>query len=168
MYEDLSRCSRALCLCFTATNLTSTLRSTRASSNTVLSSPTHPIVVNGQRKSNTGTIIGAAVGGSLGGILLIVLIVGFIIIRRRKQRKAALAIAEQPPEKAQLHSDDYKPPREELLGTLGKKQYDHTVMSELPSNEPVALRKEMPANEEVGAELDNKVKIPNSKTDMSS
>jgi hypothetical protein len=33
-------------------------------------------------------------------------------------------------------------------------------MSELPSNEPVEKQKEMAANEEVGAELDNRVKIP--------
>ena len=72
----------------------------------------------------------------------------------------ALAAKDQAPEKSQLHSDDYKPPREEMLGTLGKKQYDHTVMSELPSNEPAERSPEMPANEEVGAELDNRVKVP--------
>ena len=99
------------------------------------------------------------VGGSLGGILLLAFIAGFILMRRRNQRKAEAAAAAQPPEKAQLHSDDYMPPREELLGTLGKKQYDHTKMSELPSNEPVEKTKELPANEEVGAELDNKVRI---------
>jgi hypothetical protein len=33
-------------------------------------------------------------------------------------------------------------------------------MSELPSNEHVEKQNEMPANEEVGAELDNRVKIP--------
>jgi hypothetical protein len=117
------------------------------------------------QKFNTRTIIGAAVGGSIGGIILIGLIIGFFFMRRRKQRKAILA-ANQLPEKPQLHSDDYKPHREELLGTLGKKQYDHTAMSELPSSEPVEKTKEVPANEEVGAELDNKVKIP--KVDESS
>ena len=39
-------------------------------------------------------------------------------------------------------------------------------MSELPSNEPVEKSKELPANEVVGAELDNRVKIP--KTDLNS
>jgi hypothetical protein len=115
-------------------------------------------------KSNTGTIVGAAVGASIGGILFVALVVGFIIVRRRKGRKP-LATTDQPPEKAQLHSDDYKPPRRELPGTLGKKQYDHTIMSELPSNEPVEQTKELPAKEEVAAELDNRVKIPN--TDVS-
>jgi hypothetical protein len=118
------------------------------------------------RKSNTGTIIGAAVGGSVGGVVLIGFLIGFFIMRRRKQRKATLA-ANEPTEKAQLHSDDYKPHREELLGTLGKKQYDHTALSELPSNEPVEKTKELPANEETGAELDNRVKIPQ-KVDESS
>jgi hypothetical protein len=33
-------------------------------------------------------------------------------------------------------------------------------MSELPSNEPVEKQKEMGANEEVCAKLDNRVKIP--------
>jgi hypothetical protein len=57
-----------------------------------------------------------------------------------------------------------------MLGTLGKEDYDHTTMSELPSNEPVEKMKEMPANEEVGSELDNRVKIPTplAKTDASS
>jgi hypothetical protein len=41
-------------------------------------------------------------------------------------------------------------------------------MSELPSNEPVEKKGEMPANEEVGSELDNRVVIPVSKTDLSS
>jgi hypothetical protein len=87
-------------------------------------------------------------------------------MRRRNQRKAILAASQrpedphEPPEKPQLHSDDYKPHREELLGTLGKKQYDHTALLELPSNEPVEKTKELPANEETGAELDNRVKIP--------
>jgi hypothetical protein len=35
----------------------------------------------------------------------------------------------------------------------------------LPSNEPVEQTKELPAKEEVAAELDNRVKIPN--TDVS-
>lgn len=87
-------------------------------------------------------------------------------MRRRKHRKALVAAANQSPEKAQLHSDDYQPPRKELLGTLGKKQYDRNTTSELPSNEPVERTTELPVNEEVGAELDNRVKIP--KTDVSS
>jgi hypothetical protein len=39
-------------------------------------------------------------------------------------------------------------------------------MSELPSKEAIERTKELPANEVVGAELDNRVKIP--KTDVSS
>jgi hypothetical protein len=111
-------------------------------------------------KSDTGVIVGAAVGGTIGGILLVGLVISCFVFRRRKKHRAALAAKNQVPEKSQLHSDDYKPPREEMLGTLGKKQYDHTVMSELPSNERVESPPEMPANEEVGAELDNRVKVP--------
>lgn len=102
----------------------------------------------------------------MGGILLIGAVISYIVIQRRRKHRAANLAEEQPPEKAQLHSDDYKPPRGEMLGTLGKKQYDHTALSELPSNEPVERTPEMQVNEEVGAELDNRVKI--SKTHRSS
>jgi hypothetical protein len=40
------------------------------------------------------------------------------------------------------------------------------IMSKLPSNEPIERTKELPANEVVGAELDNSVKLP--KNDASS
>jgi hypothetical protein len=110
-------------------------------------------------------VIGAALGGSVGGLLLLALVAGAVIIRRKRHRKA-LEAAQANAEKPQLHSDDFKPKREELEETAGKKHFDHTLMSELPSNEPVEEKKELLVNEVVAAELDNKVRMP--KTDVSS
>lgn len=92
------------------------------------------------------------------------LAIGAVIVQRKRQRKAfdAAPISEQKPP---LHSHDFQSEREELEGTVGKKTYDQTTMSELLSNEPVYRGKELPANEVVGTELDNRVRIP--KTDLS-
>jgi hypothetical protein len=67
--------------------------------------------------TNQSTIIGAAVGGSVGGLALLALLVFSIFRRRRKQRRN-LATAQSPHReyKAQLHSDDIKPPRQEIEG----------------------------------------------------
>lgn len=93
------------------------------SSHTISSSPSPTFSPPATTETNKGTgtnqstIIGAAVGGSVGGLALLALLVFSIFRRRRKQRRN-LATAQSPHReyKAQLHSDDIKPPRQEIEG----------------------------------------------------
>lgn len=108
----------------------------------------------------TGAIAGVAVGAAAGGIIIFVC-VAFFIWRHRKQKKRTrqvehTEIVEQ--EKAQLHSDEYQPKREEMQGSIVPKRI-RTVggLTELEYLPYDRTWSEMPVNEAVGAELRDSV-----------
>jgi hypothetical protein len=108
---------------------------------------------------------GAIAGVAVGCTLAFVVIVGFLIfffLRRRKQRRQrvieqAEAANVQGAEKAQLHSEDLKPNRNELAGDQRLVLKRHVPVAEMPANEdPQWAMGEMPANEIAGSELEGK------------
>lgn len=85
----------------------------------------------------------------------------FLRARRAKKRKLETQYTTQdgdgPAEdgKAQLHSDEVKPVRKELEGDAPDKKIKQIgEVMEMPANEPVEAKKELPANEIVGFEMD--------------
>lgn len=110
---------------------------------------------SGSTVLSTGALAGIAVGAALGGMLVLAAVIFFIWRHRRavKRRKTAHpeTTAQTEQEKAQLHSDDYKPRREELegseaaikvrqVGGLNELEHDpiSRVRSEMSVNEPAA------------------------------
>lgn len=74
----------------------------------------------------------AAISASLAALVLLAIVISILVIRRKRQRQA-LTLASEQYDKPQLHAEDFDPHREELLGSLGKPRYDHTVIPELPA-----------------------------------
>jgi hypothetical protein len=94
---------------------------------------------------SAGAIAGVAVACTLAAVFIIALVI-FLYFRRRKRHKQdkirkAETADRQEEEKAQLHSEDLKPIRQELSG-------DQPLASK--KDVPIA---EVPANEAVGSEL---------------
>lgn len=76
---------------------------------------------------------------------------GFIVLRRRPNTQLQ-------GEKAQLHSDDLKPDRKELVGEGAVKRKPVSV-AEMPANEdPKRITSELPENEIIGSEMDSQSK----------
>ena len=104
--------------------------------------------------SHTAAIAGGVVGG-VSGIAVVVILIWLILKRRRKtpaQDENHLAH-----EKAQLHSDDFKPDRKELEGTGASKNMLQKQPIELPANEVVHDQNrpnEMASNEPAGHEME--------------
>lgn len=113
------------------------------------------------RSSSTAAIAGSVVGGVL-FLVTCFTIIFLIRCRRRRhlQRNNIDGPASDHHEKPQLHSDDIKPEREELTGSLAPNLMleKQGAYSELPANEEVAtsrgLASEMPANESVAGEME--------------
>lgn len=115
---------------------------------------------------STGAIAGIAIGAALGGILVFAFLLFFIWKHRKNKRKIMLSAGETEAaygQKAQLHSDDYKPKREELEGSKvprkvkvvgGLNEMEHTPLSvtrsEMSVNEAAAL--EMRADSSITAD----------------
>lgn len=128
--------------------------------------PTPISAVNG---ISTGAIAGIAVGAALGGILIFCFVL-FFVWRHRKQRhlqklKQGIddpATAEEfsKPEKAQLHSDEYRPHREELPGSKAPLRV-RTVggLNEMEHSPLERTYSEMAANEPAGSELKGDLRL---------
>ncbi|KAK5942171.1 hypothetical protein PMZ80_006126 [Knufia obscura] len=107
-----------------------------------------------------GAIAGIASGSVIGGILILIILALFIRRHRHhaKRRLAAATAADSAArdqtEKAQLHSDEYKPPREELEGSKAP-MILRTIegLHEMEYREMSSARVEMDANEVAAAEL---------------
>ncbi len=105
-------------------------------------------------------------GATVGSVIGVTLIFGFLLLfflRRRKQKRqkenqASQDTKPQPVvEKAQLHSDDYKPERTELLGDQPGVKRKPVPPAEMAANEnPVRITSEMSANEIVASDLQSK------------
>ena len=110
---------------------------------------------SGSAVLSTGALAGTAVGAALGSMLVLAAVIFFIWRHRRAARRrkteSADVIAGTQEEKAQLHSDEYKPRREELegskaamkvrqIGGLNELEHDpiSRVRSEMSANEPAA------------------------------
>jgi hypothetical protein len=118
-----------------------------------------PAETNNVKSGSSNTA--AIAGGAVGGVAFLLVLVGILyFVRRHRKRRHKRPSPDEPQEKAQLHSDDVKPDRKELLGSkvpqamLEKK----TVLNELPANEEVVRQhgplEEMPSNEPAGQELE--------------
>lgn len=98
----------------------------------------------------------------MGGILAFAFVV-FFIWRHRRNRKRQSGVTsttltehQQPGEKAQLHSDEYKPHREELEVSHGLPRVRQVgELTELEYAPYSGTRPEMAANEGVGSELNS-------------
>jgi hypothetical protein len=104
-----------------------------------------------------GAIAGAAVGAVVGFLAIVGLLTFFLLRRRRQKRHDKAAEADHHPqvEKAQLHSDDLKRDRKELVGESEIKRKPVPV-AEMPANEdPERIASELPVNEIVGSEMDS-------------
>jgi LPXTG-motif cell wall-anchored protein len=140
-------------------------------------SPTFTITSPASPRPSPGVIAGATVGAVV-GFLAIVGLLAFFLLRRRKQNRHHHAAETDPHlqgEKAQLHSDDLKPVRKELMGQ-GVIKRKPVPVAEMPANESVIKRKsvpvaempanedlkritsELPANEIIGSEMDSQSK----------
>lgn len=91
------------------------------------------------------------------------LVLAFVLLfiwrhrRTRKRKSAAKNTAtggDEPQEKAQLHSDEYKPQREELEGSKASPRIREIAgLNELEHVRLSKTRSEMAANEVAGAEI---------------
>lgn len=126
---------------------TPTPTSTSTPSATQTPEPSHDL--------GTGAVAGIAVGATIFFILLIAFVV-FFVWRRRRQSKSDKAAQEQvliDGEKAQLHSDDVKPKREEVEGSAVPRKV--RVIEGMHEVENTSLMKpdlEMDVNEVAAAE----------------
>ena len=129
----------------------------RTSSHAIATHSTSPAPV--PHHLSKGGIAGAVIGGVVGTAL--VLLAAFLVIRLRRKRRANRL--DEAHEKPQLHSEDFKPDRNELQGTkasqtlLEKKGF----VAELPANEdPLSSEltgtgvSEMTTNEDAGHEME--------------
>jgi hypothetical protein len=97
-------------------------------------------------------VVGAVVG------LAIVAVLSWLALRRRRRILSARQ-ASGSHEKSQLHSEDIRPDRKELEGTLGSGdmlERKPTEFAEMPANEEVIQDnlKEMPSNEPACQEME--------------
>jgi LPXTG-motif cell wall-anchored protein len=123
-------------------------------------SPTFTITSPASPRPSPGVIAGATVGAVV-GFLAIVGLLAFFLLRRRKQNRRHHAAETDPHlqgEKAQLHSDDLKPVRKELMGQ-GVIKRKPVPPAEMPANEDLErITSELPANEIIGSEMDSQSK----------
>jgi LPXTG-motif cell wall-anchored protein len=123
-------------------------------------SPTFTITSPASPRPSPGVIAGATVGAVV-GFLAIVGLLAFFLLRRRKQNRHHHAAETDPHlqgEKAQLHSDDLKPVRKELMGQ-GVIKRKPVPVAEMPANEDLKrITSELPANEIIGSEMDSQSK----------
>ncbi|KAL9106597.1 MAG: hypothetical protein Q9227_008380 [Pyrenula ochraceoflavens] len=109
------------------------------STSTSAPAPT-PTISASKSKLRSGVVAGSVVG-SLSGISVIAIAV-FIILRHRQRKFKSSSEGQAQHEKAQLHSDDYHPPRMELEAEIPEDKTPRTVwkpsMIELPVHEIAA------------------------------
>jgi len=108
-----------------------------------------------------GTIAGVAIGCTLAFVFIIGFLIFFFLHRRKQRRQRVIEQAEaanvQEVEKAQLHSEDLKPTRNELAGDQPLVLERHVPVAEMPANwDPRWTMGEMPANEIAGSVLQSK------------
>jgi hypothetical protein len=122
--------------------------------------PTSTITSPASPRPSAGVIAGATVGAVI-GFLAIVGLLAFFLLRRRKLNRRHHAAEIDPHlqgEKAQLHSDDLKPVRKELMGQ-GVIKRKPVPPAEMPANEDLErITSELPANEIIGSEMDSQSK----------
>jgi len=129
------------------------------STSTIAPADTSAAITESPVTTSTEVIAGIAVGAALGGMLVLGFILFFIRRhRRRRQSKTSTEPSEEaqgPEEKAQLHSDEYVPPRWELHGTRAPPQVRVVGgLEEMEFDPSIARdRAEFAANDPVGAEL---------------